>query len=82
MREGMHAHLVPGLDFPPDKRWVQGDMCPDDEERRRDVVLPEHVENLWRPRRVRPVVEGERHGPGPGFVSLQPSSPRVDDGSQ
>ncbi len=63
---GVRPDLVALVLDPTGERGVLGDPRAEHEEGARHVVAVEHVEDLRRPGRVGPVVEGEHHRPGRG----------------
>ncbi len=60
--EGVGPDLVPGGELRPHELRVPGSLGAHDEEGGRDAVASEDFEDLRRPLRVWPVVEGQSHG--------------------
>ncbi len=79
VRVGVRAHLVAVTQLLAHQARVTGRMRADHEERRGHPVPAKDREDAGRPGRVRPVVEGQRDGPGGHRVTAHASAGHPDD---
>ena len=78
MRVGVIADEIAGRELVADELRGALDVLADEEERRRRAVFRQHAEDLRRPDRMRPVVEGQRDSFGRDVAAkaLQLERPR------
>jgi hypothetical protein len=76
---GVRADFLAVPQFLADQPWIAGHVCAYREERGRNVVAAEDVQNPRGPDRIWPVVEGQRDGSRRELIAARVWAGRVDD---